>query len=132
VKAFSRAYTEVVMNLKKLRILLADDDPALCSALALLLETRLNAGVVGQSSSMEYVLHDIRRLQPDIIILDSELPGLPRRDRIATLHRMFPALKVIVIGTQPETAQPPLALHADAYISKSEPPEQMVQMLLTI
>jgi two-component system response regulator MtrA len=58
------------MNLKKLRILLADDDPALCSALTLLLETRLNVRVVGDSSSMEDVFKDIRRHQPDIIILE--------------------------------------------------------------
>ena len=120
------------MNLKKLRILLADDDPALCSALTLLLETRLNVRVVGDSSSMEEVLKDIRRLQPDIVILDSELPGTPKRDRITCLHKLFPALKVIVIGTQPETARSSLAQHADAYISKAEPPEQMVQMLLAI
>lgn len=120
------------MNRKPLRILLADDDPALRSALALLLETRLNASVVGESLSMENLLKDIQRCHPDIVILDWDLPGLPGKDRIATLHRLHPALKVVIIGTQPGTSIQFHGFHADAYISKSEPPEQMVRILQAV
>jgi two-component system, NarL family, response regulator DesR len=102
------------------------------SALALLLETRLNASIVGESYNMENLLNDLKRYRPDIVILDWELPGTPKNDRIAYLHKFYPALKVVIIGTQPEMAEQSLALHADAYISKSEPPEQMVEMLQTI
>ena len=132
MKAAARAYSVVKMNTKKIRILLADDDPALRSALALLLETRLNASIVAELYNMENLLGDLKRHRPDIVILDWELPGNPKKDRIAYLHKFYPALKVVVIGSQPEMAEQSLALHADAYISKSEPPEQMVEMLQAI
>jgi DNA-binding NarL/FixJ family response regulator len=132
VKATCRAYSEDMTNTKKIRILLADDDPALGSALALLLETRLDASIVGESNNMENLLDDLKRYRPDIIILDRDLPGTPQKDRIAYLHKFYPALKVVIIGSQPEMAEQSLALDADAYISKSEPPEQMVEILQAI
>ncbi len=128
----TRAYTVITMNTKRIRILLADDDPALRSALALILETRLNASVVGQSTSMESLLDNLQLDRPDMVILDSDLPGAPKRDRIRFLHTIFPGLKVVLIGPQPEVLGPMAARYADAYISKCEPPEQMVQALRAI
>lgn len=121
-----------MMKTKKVRILLADDNPALRSALTLLLETRLNVRIVGEFYNMEDLLANLKRKHPDIIILDWELPGAPKTDRIAVLHKAFPSLKVVVTSSQPEIAQQAQAVHADAYISKSEPPEQMVRVLRAI
>ncbi len=132
MEAAARAYSVDMMNPRKIRILLADDDPALRSALSLLLETRLHASIVAESYNMENLLDSLKRHRPDIVILDMDLPGKPKADRITFLHRAYPALKVVVIGPQPELATHSLALHADAYISKSEPPEQMVEMLQAI
>ena len=122
----------VMKKLHKIRILLADDNPSLRSALALLLETRLNVSVVGESTSMENLLAVLPIIRPDIVILDWELPGNPKENRIALLYKVYSAIKVVVIGSQPENVQQSLAFHADAYISKSEPPEQMVQVLQAI
>ena len=131
-KEAALAYTVDKMHTKKIRILLADDNQALRSALTLLLETRLNARIIGESYNMESLLADLQLNQPDIVILDSELPGTPKTDRIAVLHAAYPALKVVIIGSQPEIAEQSMAVHADAYISKSEPPEQMVKVLQEI
>lgn len=122
----------VMKKLNKIRILLADDNPSLRSALALLLETRLNVSVVGESTSMENLLADLPIIRPDIVILDWELPGKPKENRITLLYKAYPSIKVVVIGSQSENIQQSLAIHADAYISKSEPPEQMVQVLQAI
>ena len=132
MKEAAEAYTVGEMETKKMRILLADDNPAMRSALALLLETRLNAQIVGESYSMENLLASLQLKHPDIVILDWELPGAPETDRVAVLHELLPALKVVIISSQPEIAQQSLAVHADAYISRSEPPEQMVQVLREI
>ncbi len=128
----AEAYTVDMKKSRKIRILLADDNSALRSALALLLETRLNASIVGESYSMENLLANLPVSRPDIVILDWELPGTPKDNRIDFLHKIYPDLKVVVIGSQPEIVQQSLAVHADAYISKSEPPEQMVQVLQAI
>jgi len=117
------------MKPKIIRILLADDNPALRSALALLLETRLNARIVGEAYSMDELLSSVSLTHPDVVILDWELPGVPRWDRVAALRETDPDLKIVITSSRPEVAQKALAAQADAYISKSEPPERMVQML---
>jgi DNA-binding NarL/FixJ family response regulator len=117
------------MNSQRTRILLADDNPALRSALRLLLKTRLKAEVVGEAPNMEDLLSCLPRLQPDIVILDWELPGLPSAGRVAALRQAYTPLKVLVTSSRPEVAQLAKEAYADAFVSKSEPPEQLVQIL---
>jgi two-component system, NarL family, response regulator DesR len=120
------------MKLNLTRILLADDNPAIRSALTLLLETRLNVNIVGEADNMENLLEGVRRFHPDLVILDWELPGFPEKGRVAALHGLYPALKVVVTSSRPENAQQALAAQADAYVSKSEPPEHLVQVIQAI
>ncbi len=115
-----------------IRVLLADDNPAMRSALALLLETRLHAQVVGEVHSMDDLLSMVRLKRPDIVILDWELPGLPKNGRIAALREACPHLKIVITSSQPEVSQQALAAHADAFVSRVEPPEQMVRALHAI
>ena len=115
------------MQTNRVRIFLANENPALRSALALLLETRLQADIVGETQNMENLFSHLRLARPDIVILDSDLPGLPQKNRVAVLHQKYPGLKVVILGSPPEAPGRPA--QADAYISKSEPPEKMVRVL---
>ena len=114
------------------RILLADDNPAIRSALTLLLETRLNVQIVGEADSMENLLPCVTRLQPDLVILDWELTGKPEKDRVAQLRAFSPTLKVVLTSSRPEIAQQAQAVQADSYVCKSQPPEQVVHVIQTI
>ena len=120
------------MNPVTLRILIADDNPSIRSALTLLLETRLNACIVGEADHMEVLLADVARLHPDIVILDWELPGLPEKSRVAALRMLHPAVKVVVTSYRPEVAHQAQVAQADSYVSKSEPPEKVVQVIQAI
>jgi DNA-binding NarL/FixJ family response regulator len=114
------------------RILLADDNPAIRSALTLLLETRLNVLIVGEADSMDKLLPCVASLKPDLVILDCELAGEPKQAWISQLRAISPALKVVLTSSRPELAQNALAAQADSYVSKSEPPEQVVRVIQTI
>jgi DNA-binding NarL/FixJ family response regulator len=120
------------MNPTLTRILLADDHPALHSALALLLETRLNAHIVGQSSTMEDLLTSLPVIHPSLVILDWELPGSPKAGRVRALRRIDPALKVVITSAQPDVARKARAARADAFVCKCEPPEQILQVLQSL
>lgn len=84
------------------RILLADPNPTLRSALALLLETRLDAQIVGQVSSMESLLCEAAATQPDIIIIGLGLPGEPVQERMAALRQKAPRASVLTACACPE------------------------------
>jgi two-component system response regulator DesR len=110
-----------------IRILLADDNKNLRSALALLLETRMAATIVGEASTMESLLEQAAKTRPDVVILDWELPGKPEADRIVVARSVAPGVRVIVISARPEAAAQ--AGEADAFVNKIDPPERILAVL---
>ena len=108
------------------RILLADDNQNLRSALALLLETRLSATIVGEACTMESLLSQAAITQPDVVLLDWELPGKPETDRIVVIRGVAPKARLIVVSARPESARQ--AVGADAFVNKMEPPERIVDI----
>ncbi|MBL8058923.1 MAG: response regulator [Anaerolineales bacterium] len=110
------------------RVLLADDDPALRSALRLLLEAGLGLTVVAEAGTMEAALAAAALTRPDAILLDWELPGEPQADRPAALRQAAPGLKVFVTSARPEAAAPAGAAQADAFVDKAEPPEAILHL----
>jgi len=115
------------METKTLRILLADDNRNARSALALLLETRLGASIVGEAATMETLLEQAALTHPDVVLLDWELPGKPETDRIVVLRSVAPEARVIVISARPEYASK--AVDADAFINKVDPPEHILAVI---
>ena len=115
-----------------LRVLLADASPTLRSALSLVLETRLHAQIVGEVDQLEALAAKTAQSRPEIVLLDWELLSDPKSQWIELLHQMRPAPKVIVIGSQPEIRAEAMAAQAEAYISKSEPPECVLEVLSTV
>jgi DNA-binding NarL/FixJ family response regulator len=111
------------------RILLADDNPEIRSALRLLLETRLDMELINEARDMEHVLAQMEDAQPACIILDWDLPGRPTRGRISVLRALVPELTVIVINTRPELREDILTEGADAFICKTDPPERLLDAL---
>lgn len=117
------------MKLEETRILLADDNPAIRSALALLLENRLRVNIVGETDGMESLLACVVISRPDIVILDWDLPGAPKDGRVAALKALLPQLKVVVTSSRPEIASQVLAAQADSYVCTCEQPELVVQAI---
>jgi two-component system response regulator DesR len=120
------------MRPRKARILLADDNSAIRSALALLLENRLHVDIVGEAESMEQLMTNVECFNPDIVILDWDLPGLPKDGQVSVLRSVHAPLKVVATSARPEVAQQALEAQADAYVCTCEQPELVVQVLRTI
>jgi DNA-binding NarL/FixJ family response regulator len=109
------------------RILLADPNPTLRSALALLLETRLGAQIVGQVSSMESLLCEAAATQPDIIIVGLNLPGEPYQERIAALRQKVPHASILTSSARPESAS--LTEGTAAFLCQTDLPETILQTI---
>ena len=111
------------------RFLLADDNPDLRSALRLMLETRLNMPLVFEAADHAGLIDQSMAHQPDCLILDWELPGFNDPGCLADLHESLPGLKIIVISARPEAAKAAEAAHADAFISKADPPSEILNAI---
>jgi len=61
-----------------IRILIADDHPAFTDGLRGLLEMEPDLEVIGHASNAADVVHHVRELKPDILILDLKMPTQPK------------------------------------------------------
>jgi DNA-binding NarL/FixJ family response regulator len=116
----------------KMRILIADHQPAVRSAVRLLLEERPELDVVGEAADSEELLAQLERLRPDIILLDSALPGWSPADLFDAVRGLDHQPKVIVLGVQSETGQAALAAGADAFVSKGDPPKRLLTAIRAV
>jgi len=115
-----------------MRILLADDQPKVRFALRLLLEREPELNIVGEATEAETLLTQLATTQPDIVLLDWELPGLSHIDSLPTLRTAYPQLLVIALSGRLGTRQAALAAGADAFVSKGNPPEKLLDTLHTV
>ena len=115
-----------------MRILLADNQPNVRSALSRLLRHEPGVEVVGESGEANDLMALIHTVQPDLVLLDWGLPGLSAVGSLPGLRVNNPRLLVIVLSGRPESRQTALAAGANAFVSKIDPPEMLLRALHTI
>ena len=102
----------------RLRVLLADDHPDMMTALAQLIEP--GCEIVGRIADGAAVLESVARLQPDILVVDINMPGLDGIEICRRTVGTFPAVHVIVLTAALDAALAQAARDAGAaaYIVK--------------
>src|SRR6266542_1592218 len=84
----------------RIRVLIADDHALMRHGLrALLAETGVFE-VAGEAADGRLAAQQAGRLQPDIVLLDVEMPGLSAVDAVRQVKRNAPACRVLLLGTQ--------------------------------
>ena len=118
---------------ESMRVLLADDQVWLRSALRLLLEQERNIEVVGEAIDAQALLAAAGQLHPDLILLDWELPGLKTNEArlrlMAALRALHPRLYIVALSGSDNMQSAWLFMGADACVSKAEPPEHLLAAL---
>lgn len=117
-----------------MRVFLADAEPDVRSALYTLLMQQPGVDVVGEADRAHGLLDRIGAANPDLVLLDWDLPGEPVTDLLLSLSTVVNSppssgnarLKVIALCVRPEVEQAALAAGADAFISKTDPPERLL------
>jgi DNA-binding NarL/FixJ family response regulator len=109
-----------------MHILIADDQPKVRFALRVLLGRQPGCKVVGEAVNAEDLLAQSKTVCPDLVLLGWELPGLAAIDPLTALRRVCPDLIVIALSGRPEARRAALTAGADAFVSKADPPEQLL------
>jgi two-component system response regulator DesR len=110
-----------------MRVLVADNDPRVRTALKMLLKFEPELTVVGESNDASSLLAQVQELQPDLVLLDLELPGSSVAELIERLREAQRPCKVIVLSRRPESKQAALTLGADAFVSKMDPADSLLE-----
>jgi DNA-binding NarL/FixJ family response regulator len=109
-----------------MRILLADNQPKVRFALRVLLVSMSDISVVGEVTDADELVSQIDSTNPDMVILDWQLPGLSEIGSILALRKARPDLFVIALSGRPELGQAALDAGADNFVSKIDPPDRLL------
>ena len=113
-------------------ILIVDDHPLMCDALALMLKISFGLKTVRTARNLAAAVEQIRNLgAPDAVILDLNLPDARGAEGLVTLRRQVPDVPITMISADLENAMIGVAMAAGAqgYISKSLGREALVDSL---
>jgi two-component system, NarL family, response regulator DesR len=114
-----------------IRILLADDQALVRSALAALLELEDDFDVVAQVGRGDEVVAAARDLHPDVALLDIEMPSLDGLAAAAALTQEVPACRVIIVTTfgRPGYLRRAMESGALGFVVKDAPAEQLADAI---
>ncbi|ALB27951.1 response regulator transcription factor [Companilactobacillus heilongjiangensis] len=112
-------------------IFLAEDQKLLNTALATLLSLEDDLEVIGTSTDGEDALSSIITKNPDVAILDIEMPKLSGLDVAQQIHLLRLPIKVIILTTFANAQYFAQAVAADVngYLLKDNPTEQLVKAI---
>ena len=110
------------------RVLLADDYPDMVKAISRLLS--LDCDVVGTVADGSALLETVRRVQPDVIVLDVHIPNVDSLQACREITRLHPKTKVIMFTAMDglHVSEAYVEAGASAFVSK----HASVDLLATI
>lgn len=111
-----------------MRVLLADDEPKVRSALRLILEQLKDIESVEEVTDAAALTNRLQTTRPDLLLVDWELPGLHPGASFTELRASGP-LKVIVLSGRCPAPQAALVCGADACVSKCDAPDHLFDTL---
>jgi DNA-binding NarL/FixJ family response regulator len=112
-----------------MRIILADHHPQALWALKTMLQERAEFEITGEATDADSLLDIAVAYPSDLALIDRELPGRPIEDLIADLHAFKPSPIVVLMSSEPEYGSMLLKAGADAFVSKGDRPEWLLESL---
>lgn len=119
--------SQEVIN-KTIRVVMADDHTLLRRTLANFLETHDDIVVVAEASDGDEALSAVLANEPDVLLLDLNMPGKGGLDVLPDIRRMAPDVKVLVLTGREENHYIMRALRsgANGYVLKSTDEAKLV------
>lgn len=92
------------MGPTRIRVLIADDNRQVRSCLRTLLCADGDIEVIGEAADGVLAAHMAQRLQPDVVLMDIEMPRMGGTEATRCIRTALPATRVVALGVY-ETAR---------------------------
>jgi len=122
------------MNSKTINVLLVDDHELVRSGIEHILNSDPDITVIAVASSGEEAITLANSIQPDVILMDLNMPGIGGSVAIKRILQKIPDSKIIALSVYDDGPVPQqvIQLGAKGYINKGCPVEEMIKAIVMV
>jgi DNA-binding NarL/FixJ family response regulator len=94
-----------------------------------LLEQQPEWQVVGEAANAFELLDQAKLVQPDLVLLDGELPGIQNGQSISTIRKICPGVCIVALVNPPPRNGSSINLRADGYATIVNSPDYLLNII---
>jgi CheY-like chemotaxis protein len=115
----------------RIRTMVVEDSPEAMRALTNLLETHSLIECVATARDGHEGLERVEQYEPDLVLVDMEMPGLDGLALVARLRKKFPGMRLVVVSAHEGHGWQQLSQShgADAFVTKRRLPIALAELL---
>ena len=117
-----------------IKVLIADDHAVVRNGLKMLLELEDDIVVAGEAADGRQAVEEVRRLEPDVVLMDLTMPEMGGIEATKELRELRPETKVLVLTSIAADEQVLAAVRAGAigYLLKEASPEEVSESIRAV
>lgn len=119
---------------RTIRVLVADDHALVRAGLRLTLTAERDIAIVGEATTGNEAQALCEELQPDVLLLDLRMPGLPAAEMVTHARAHWPVMRVVIVTAFDDTLhlRDLVRRGVVGYVLKDEPPAAVVDAVRTV
>ncbi len=117
-----------------IRILIVDDQKMIREGLKALIKTEADIEIVGVAENGEHAVKQVESLEPDVVLMDMEMPGMNGMEATKIICQKFSEVKVLVLSTYDteEYVARSLSSGAMGYLLKGTPAKELTDAIRSV
>jgi hemolysin D len=119
---------------KVIEVLIVDDQKMIREGLKALIKTENDINIVGVAENGEHAVKQVESLNPDVVLMDMEMPGMNGVEATKIISQKFPDVKVLVLSTfdNQEYVSRSLSSGAMGYLLKGTPAQELIDAIRSV
>jgi DNA-binding NarL/FixJ family response regulator len=117
-----------------IRVLVVDDHPLMRDGLRFLINAQEDMEVVGEAADGAAALEEVQVLEPDVVIMDIEMPGANGIEVTGRILEAHPQANVVMLSAFPDAAyvRDAVQVGARGYLLKGNAPNEVVRAVRAV
>ena len=116
-------------QLEKTTILIVDDSAVVRDGLRSILQANADMEVLGEAVDGLAAIAGAEELQPDIILMDAQMPQMDGIEATRRIKAQWPNIKILFLTVHTEFIEAAVAAGADAYLLKDSGRKELLQVV---
>ncbi|MFN3556013.1 MAG: response regulator [Bacteroidales bacterium] len=117
-----------------IQVIIVDDHKLVTDCISLFLKGARNIEVVGVSHSGKEALAMLKKVTPEVILLDISMPEMSGIQLTETIKKKFPEIKILILSMHSDynNISDAIDAGADGYVPKDVSSEELVEAIETV